>query len=131
MNLAVATSKYIDKPFEKYGCVELVVGLMRDIGRPLPDEVDGLTVHNYQRLVDTNLAAAEKKLFSCFCKIGQPSNCEYPSIGDLLVVRQRSGRMFPAVCVGPGLGIASFTRKGVKVFAIDKYNRPVLARSVD
>lgn len=131
MNLSKITAKYIGRTFEDYGCIELIVSFMNDIGTPLPDEVNGITVENYNDLVEADIRAAHITMLKTFRKIGEPASAKYPAIGDLLVIFQRRhGGMFPAVSVGQGNAIASFIKKGVMVFKTDKWNFPIMARRI-
>jgi len=131
MNLAMVTSKYIGKPFHEYGCIELVVNLMRDIGKPLPDEIDGINVKNYNDLVNEDIKKAQIIMLKAFRKIGKSANTKYPATGDLLVIFQKhKWGMFPAVYMGNGMAVASFIRRGVQAFNLDKWNRPIMARRI-
>lgn len=132
MNLATVTAKYIDKPFEKYGCIDFVVEFMRDIGKPLPESVDGISALNYNDLVKADIKKAQVTMLKAFRKIGKAANTKYPKIGDLLVIYQRhSGVLYPAVAIGNGMGIASFIRHGVRCFNINKWDLPIMARRID
>jgi hypothetical protein len=131
MNLSKITAKYIGKSFREYGCIELVVNFMRDIEKPLPDEVDGIDVINYRDLIDEDIKKAQRVMIRTFRKIGTPANAKYPSIGDLLVVLQPHCRgIFPAVAIGHGNAIASFIGAGVMAFNLDRLNVPIMARRV-
>ena len=131
MSLSTITAKYIGKSFKDYGCIELVVSVMRDMGNELPAEVDGINIDNYKSLVDRDIKHAQVEMLRIFRKIGRPSNCKYPAIGDLLVIIQpHRMAMFPAVSVGFGSAIASFIRRGVMVFPLDKYNIAVMSRHI-
>jgi hypothetical protein len=130
MNLSAITKKYIGQPFPAYGCVELVVAVMADMGRPLPDSVDGIDASNYRDLVASDIKKAQVTMLRAFRQIGKPASTKYPAIGDLLVVIQPGCKLFPAVAVGGGMGLASFIRTGVSVFSLDKYNRAIMARRV-
>jgi len=132
MNLSSVTSKYIGKSFKDYGCIEFVVNFMRDIEKPLPDEVDGINVSNYNDLVVDDIKKAQITMLKAFRKIGKPASTKFPRTGDLLVVFQKHRwGMFPAVYVGNGMAAASFIRRGVQLFNLDKLNRPIMARRVD
>jgi hypothetical protein len=130
MNLSAITKKYIGQPFKNYGCIELVVAVLAEMGHPLPDTVDGINVINYHDLVEFDIKKAHFKMLRAFRKIGSPASTKYPAIGDLLVVMQYGCSLFPAVAVGGGMGLASFIRDGVCVFSLDKYNRTIMARRV-
>ena len=130
MNLSAITKKYIGQPFSAYGCIELVVTVLAEMGRPLPVAVDGIDAVNYRDLVASDIKKALVAMLRAVRQIGHPSSTKYPSIGDLLVVMQHDGGLFPAVAVGNGMGIASFIRAGVSIFSLDKYNRPIMARRV-
>jgi len=132
MNLATVTSKYIGKPFREYGCIDFVVAFMQEIGKPLPQAVDGIDSENYHELVESDIKRAQVTMLKAFRKIGKPSSTKYPKIGDLLVIYQRHSRiMYPAVSIGNGMGIASFIRHGVSCFNIGKWDLPIMARRVD
>jgi len=130
MNLSAITKKYIGKPFVEYGCIELVVSVMADMGRPLPDSVDGINAVNYRDLVAADIKYAQVAMLKAFRKIGKPGSTKYPAICDLLIVMQSGCALFPAVAVGGGMGLASFIRTGVSVFSLDKYNRPIMSRRI-
>jgi len=130
MNLSAITKKYINKPFAEYGCIELVVAVLAEMGRPLPDAVDGIDAVNYRDLVASDIKKAQFEMLRTFRKIGTSSSTKYPGIGDLLVVMQAGCALFPAVAVGNGQALASFIRRGVCVFSLDEYNRAVMARRV-
>jgi hypothetical protein len=130
MNLSAITKKYIGKPFVKYGCIELVVAVMVEMGHPLPGSIDGIDAVNYRELVATDIKKAQVAMLRAFRQIGEPSSTKYPAIGDLLVVMQSGCALFPAVAVGGGMGLASFIRTGVSVFSLDKYNRTIMARRI-
>jgi len=130
VNLSVITRKYLGKPFVEYGCIELVVAVMAEMGHPLPNAVDGIDAVNYRDLVAADIKKAQVAMLKAFRKIGKPASTKYPSIGDLLVVMQSPGGLFPAVAIGNGMGIASFIRNGVDVFFLDKYNRTIMARRI-
>ena len=130
MNLSAITKKYIGKPFVEFGCIELVVAVLAEMGRPLPDAVDGIDAINYRELVADDIKKAQVAMLRAFRQIGRPGSTKYPAIGDLLIVMQSGCGLFPAVAVGNGMGIASFIRTGVGVFALDKYNRTIMARRV-
>lgn len=131
MKLAQVMKRYINRPFVEYGCLELVVSVLRDLGRELPPEVDGINLDNYHDLVAQNIRVAQVAMLRIFRKIGRSSNAKYPHIADLLVVLQKTrGGLFPAVYVGNGMALASFSRKGVCVFELNQYNLAVLARTV-
>ena len=130
MNLSAITKKYINKSFADYGCIELVVAVMDEMGRPLPDSIDGIDAINYRDLVASDIKKAQVAMLKAFRKIGKPASTKYPAIGDLLVVMQHGCSLFPAVAVGDGMGLASFIRDGVCVFSLDKYNRTIMARRV-
>ena len=131
MNLSNVTKKYIGQPFAHYGCIELIVAIMADIGKPLPDQMDGINVSNYNELVHKNIKLAQVTMLKAFRKIGKPVSPKYPGIGDLLVVLQKkNGGLFPAVAMGNGTAIASFIRDGVCLFCLDAYNLPIMARRV-
>lgn len=132
MNLATVTAKYIGKPFKEHGCIDFVVDFMRDIGKPLPESVDGIDAANYNDLVRADIKQAQVTMLRAFRKIGEPSSTKYPRIGDLLVIYQRHSKsMYPAVAIGNGMGIASFIRHGVSCFNIGKWDLPIMARRVD
>ena len=130
MNLSAITKKYINKPFAEYGCIELVVAVMAEMGHPLPDTVDGINAVNYRDLVASDIKFAQVAMLKAFRKIGKPASTKYPAIGDLLVCMQPGINLFPAVAVGGGMGLASFIRDGVCVFSLE-YNRTIMARRVD
>jgi len=130
MNLSAITKKYIGKPFAEYGCIELVVAVLAEMGRPLPDAVDGIDAVNYRDLVGSDIKKAQVAMLKAFRKIGKPASTKYPAIGDLLVVMQSGCSLFPAVAVGGGQAMASFIRNGVGIFSLDKYNRTIMARRV-
>lgn len=132
MNLAKITARYVGRPFAEYGCLELVVSVLRDLGKDMPKEIDGITLANYRALVDANISHAQGVMLNAFRKIGKPASTRYPYIGDLLVVSQRHRNgSFPAVALGNNLAIASFIRKGVCVFELDNNNLPIMARRID
>jgi len=131
MNLSAITKKYIGKPFIEYGCIELVVDVMAEMGRPLPNEVDGIDAINYRDLVVADIKKAQVAMLRAFRKIGQPASTKYPAIGDLLVVMQSGCALFPAVAVGHRMALASFIRDGVSIFELNKYNRTIMARRID
>lgn len=131
MKLAEITRKYINQPYDEYGCVELVVAVMADMGYALPGEIDGINVKNYKDLVTADIKKAQITLLKTFRKIGRPTSTKYPWIGDLLVVYQKHRQgLFPAVSVGNGQAMASFIRYGVQVFRLDRLNLPIMARRI-
>ena len=130
MNLSAITKKYIGQPFKNYGCIELVVAVMAEMGRPLPDTVDGIDAVSYREIVASDIKKAQVAMLRAFRQIGQPASTKYPAIGDLLICMQSGASLFPAVAVGGGMGLASFIRDGVCVFSLDKYNRTIMARRV-
>jgi len=130
MKLAQITAKYIGKTFDDYGCIELVDAVLRDLGRPLPDDIDNITVGNYRELLEYGVRRAQYEMLCAFRQIGKPASTKYPAIGSLLVVMQPGVRLFPAVALGGGMALASFIRAGVCVFNLDRYNRPIMAREV-
>ena len=132
MKLAAVTAKYIGKQYKEYGCIERVDNFMRDIGRPLPPEINGINAVNYIDLVRADIKNAQYTMIRTFRKIGVPASTKYPAIGDLLVVWQPVWHgIFPAVAVGNGQAIASFIRKGVILFQLNRLNLPIMARRVE
>ena len=132
MNLATVTAKYMGKPFREFGCIDFVVAFMQDIGKPLPESIDGIDDKNYAELVRSDIKKAQVTMLKAFRKIGKPASTKYPKIGDLLIIYQRHSKvMYPAVAIGNGMGIASFIRHGVCCFNFCKWDLPIMARRVD
>lgn len=130
-NLAAVTAGYIDRPYSEYGCVDLVWHVLQDLGTPMPPAVDGWSLANYRELVARDIRAAQNVMVDVFNKIGRPGNPCFPAIGNLVVIEQPGGVRFPAVYVGSETALASFIRKGVKVFKIDDNQKVILARRLD
>ena len=132
MKLAQITARYIDQPFEKYGCLEFAYYFLADLGFTVPDQVGDLSVANYKALVDRNISRAQRAMIKAFKQIGCAGNTRWPQLGDLLVIYQpREKVFFPAVYVGAGQAMASFIRDGVRVFRLDDHNKAVMARRFD
>ena len=130
-NLAGITARYIEKPFSKIGCIELVCAIAEDLGTPLPREVDGWNLKNYKSLVNENIKRAQNVMIEAFKKIGEPGNEKFPSVGDLLIIEQDGDIKFPAIYVGKKQAIASFIKVGVRVFKIDDFNRIIICRKIN
>ena len=130
-NLAGVSAKYIGKPYEQYGCLELVYHLLKDLQLPVPDTIGSWSVDNYRGLVDADIKKAQRIMIRAFKKIGQRGSTQYPTVGNLLVVFQKPDIFFPAVYTGNGQAMASFIKKGIVVFGLDELNRVVMTRSLD
>lgn len=127
MKLSTTTSKYLGRP--DMGCLDLCVALLRDLGFDIPDEVDGLGVANYHEMAAASMRLAESRLLSRMWRVGRAGSTRYPRLGDFIAVfLPKSGGVFPAVCLGGGLAIASFIRTGISVFRLDAANRVLLCR---
>ena len=130
MKLADITSAWVGKDFKDIGCLEFCYRFLKDLGFDPPDRIGDWSVDNYTELVDDDIKKAQRIMIQSFLKIGRAGNKKYPSLGNLLVIRQKGGVFFPAVYVGAGKAMASFIKKGVMVFKIDGTNRVVVARSI-
>lgn len=128
MKLADITGRWIDQPFESYGCIKFAYLFLKDLGFNPPESIGHWNIYNYTTLVTADIAVAQRVMVKSFLKIGDKAPAGTPAIGDLLVVRQPAGACFPAVYVGAGQAIASFIKKGVQVFKIDPKNEIIIAR---
>lgn len=130
--LASITARYIGRPHAEIGCLDLCHRMLRELGRPVPDAVGGWGVANYRDLVRAQgIRSAQRIMLASFWRIGRGVPVRAALPGDLLVVMHRGGRVFPAVYVGRGTAVASFTRSGVRAFRLDRLNYPVMARRID
>ena len=129
-NMAQISARYIGQSFEAYGCLEFVVAFLKDLGWRPPTEIDGWSLSNYRDLVEDDIKQAQDVMVQIFKGLGRPASIDYPESGSLLVVQQPSGVLFPAVCTGFGMALASFIRTGICMFELDKQNKPVVARRV-
>lgn len=128
MNLSETTGRWIGRDFKDHGCLDFCHSFLKDLGFNPPERVGDWGVDNYRELVDADIKKAQSVMLKLFLKIGNAAPAAYPTLADLLVVRQADGVYFPAVYVGAGKAIASFIKKGVAIFVIDAANQVVMAR---
>ena len=128
MKLADTTGRWIGQDFRQYDCLTFCYLFLKDLGLNPPDHVGDWSMDNYTELVDDDIKKAQRVMIKSFLKVGRPAPKKYPSIGDLLVIKQKDAVFFPAVYVGAGKAMASFIKKGVMVFRIDTANQVALAR---
>lgn len=131
MKLAEQTKRWLDTPYSEISCIGFVVAFLREAGFAVPDCYGDLTVENHRPLWEQDPAGVEREMVRAVVALADQASIRFPKLYDFLVVRQyRLGRkaLFPAAYVGNGKAITCFQNDGVRVFALDKNNRAVVAR---
>jgi len=109
--------------------------IYHELGVDVPDRFEDLTLGNYLAHFRRDPYGTQLRLLAMVRSLGQPSSARQPHLGDLLVVSENTTRagvirpgFFPAIYTGSGQAMASFLKKGVAAFRLDRHNRPIVAR---
>lgn len=133
--LADITAKYVGKPFRDHTCMGLLYAVYTDLGVDVPDRFEDLSIKNYMDHYKRDPYGTQVRMLKMVRSLGEKSSALLPHLGDLLVVSQATTRkgvirpgFLPAMYVGRGQALTSFLARGVSVFALDRLNRPIVAR---
>ncbi len=132
---------YLGKPYRKGGlgpdgfdCVGLILSVGEALGYAMPRTYGDWDRETYAAgwfaLAERAPEAADAILADFFSGIGREVPLHGILAGDLLLCRTREGGRFPAVYLGNGQAMSSFTDAGVRAFSLDATCRPVMARRI-
>ena len=106
-----------------YDCIGILEALTTKLNLKHPVEFEGWNLENYSELYQSDSEKALDVMLRFFDSFAKKLSLDRVVAGDLIVVEQADGVIFPALYTGSGNAITSSIRHGVCVFHIDDLNK--------
>lgn len=102
-------------------CMGLIHAYLTEMGTEnLVDEFRGITLDNYTNFYLTDREAANQVLLDLFDVLGSPVDISAALAGDIMIVKDETGTLYPAIFAGNGNIMSAFAALGVRVVPLEK-----------
>lgn len=133
-SFAECVGSFLKAPFKEggteldgYDCIGLVGRIAQARGMIFPEEFGMWNKENYHELYGKDPQEANETMIAFFDSFAERVNVDRIVAGDLIIVEQSEGVMFPAIYTGAGNAVTSFIKNGVSIFHLDEANKTKLA----
>ncbi|MDO9593100.1 MAG: hypothetical protein Q7I98_07980 [Erysipelotrichaceae bacterium] len=127
---AKCIGSFLKAPFKKggvgpdgYDCIGLLDALATELDLEHPIEFESWNKDNYSDLYEKDPKVASEVMLRFFDSFAEKLDINRVVAGDLIVVEQSDGVLFPALYTGSGNAVTSTIRNGVCVIHIDDLNK--------
>ena len=132
MTFAVRMKKYLHKPFREgacgpdaYDCVGLIYNYVKEI-KNIPDTFGPWNLANYYTLARGNTIREKAVLRDWLLTLG--IEVRERVAGDLLLVKNEEGVLFPAIYTGNSRAITVLRKRGIQPFSLLKLETVLVIR---